>query len=389
MAKPCGPRCDLRCGYCYYVGNETALRGPGPGAKLPGRMSEAMLESYIAQRLAMAGASGAHFEWHGGEATLLGLDYFKAISRIQRRLKPDDLALTNGLQTNGLSMNGAWADFLASEGWSVGLSLDGPAGIHDKYRRSADGKPTQERVLRAYEILGRAGVFVNLLCVVTEASAGRPEELYSFFRGIGARYLQFLPLVTPARREAGRGPASPHPAAAEPAAYGDFLCRTFELWIESGVGSIVVQNFDEALRPIYGMPHALCVHSPECGKVVVLERDGSLYACDHFVDGEHFLGVLGERSLAELLADPRLSAFGAAKRGTLPRRCRECEHLASCNGGCPKDRIAPSSDGEGAINRLCPAYERFFAASRPALEALAAHMKAGRALKAFRFRSPS
>jgi uncharacterized protein len=404
MAKPAGPRCDLRCGYCYYVGNETALSGPpAPGAavgadaaaarpaKQPGRMSDELLELFIGQRFeaarAFAGVAGGaagpvHFEWHGGEPTLLGLDYFKRIARIQRRLAPPGATYTNGLQTNGLGLNRAWAEFLAAEGWSAGLSLDGPAETHDAYRRTADGGPTHGRVMRSYEALTRGGVRTNLLCVITRASAGRPDEVYSFFRGIGARYLQFLPLVTPARASA------PHPAAAAPEAIGGFLCRAFDLWISADVGAVVVQNFDEALRPVYGTPHALCVHREECGDVLVLERDGGVYACDHFVDPAHRVGSIRERSLASLASDPALAAFGKAKRSSLSGACRRCGLLAFCNGGCPKDRIVPSPDGDGLISYLCPAYSLFFSRARPALERLAAHIRAGRPLREFREETP-
>jgi uncharacterized protein len=384
MAKPAGPRCDLRCAYCYYVGNATALRGAaaaagaGAAAKQPGRMSEELLELYIAQRFEAAGGSGAvHFEWHGGEPTLLGLDYFKRIARMERRLAPPGLSFTNGLQTNGLGLNGAWAEFLSGEPWSVGLSLDGPAEIHDRYRRTVEGGPTQARVMRSYEILERGGVRTNLLCVLARAGADRPDEVYGFFRGIGASYLQFLPLVTPARGK------QPHSEAAPPEAIGGFLCRTFDLWIGADVGRIVVQNFDEALRPIYGTPHALCVHRESCGDVLALERDGGVYACDHFVDPAHRLGSIRDRSLASLSSESALAAFGEAKRSSLPGMCRRCEQLASCNGGCPKDRIVPSPDGDGLVNYLCPAYARFFAHARPELERLAAHMRAGRPLREF------
>jgi uncharacterized protein len=221
-------------------------------------------------------------------------------------------------------------------------------------------------------------VMTNLLCVLARSGADRPDEVYGFFRGIGARYLQFLPLVTPARGTA------PHPEAASPGAIGAFLCRVFDLWLASDVGALVVQNFDEALRPIYGSPHALCVHRERCGDVLVLERDGSVYACDHFVDEAHRIGSIRERGLASLASDPSVAAFGEAKGSTLPTPCRRCESLASCNGGCPKDRIVSSPDGVGRINYLCPAYARFFAHTRPGLERLAAHMKAGLPLREFR-----
>lgn len=371
MAKPAGPRCSLRCDYCYYVGKESRL------GKAPGRMSKEILEQYIAQRIAAAAGGSAHFEWHGGEPTLLGLDYFKRIVRLQRKHRPGGHGITNGIQTNGLRINAAWADFFAREQWSVGLSLDGLMEVHDKYRKTGDGRPTHRRILRSFEMLSRRDVFVNVLCVLNEANAARPEATYAFFRDLGVRFLQFLPLVTPASGN------QPHPAAATPEAIGEFLCCVFDIWIAGDVGRIVIQTFDEALRPIYGLPHALCIHAETCGRVAVLERDGSFYACDHFVDSEYLIGNLRERSIANLINDPRMVAFEMLKKETLPHICRACAFLAFCNGGCPKDRIVPDPDGGFSINYLCPAYKRFFAHAQPALERLAIHIKAGRALRAF------
>lgn len=371
MAKPIGPRCNMRCGYCYYIGKTDSL------PRHPGRMDLAAVEGYIAQRFAASREQSVHFEWHGGEPTLMGLDFYRQVARAQRRLCPPGRSFTNGLQTNGLLLNDAWADFLAGEGFSVGLSLDGPADLHDRYRRTPDGGPTHARVMRSWEVLRRHGVFTNLLCVLHEANAGRPDEVYGFFRSSGAAYLQFLPLVTPAAD--GR----PNPAAAAPEAVGDFLCRVFDLWLASDVGRIVVQTFDEALRPICGLPHALCIHSETCGRAVVLERDGGVYACDHYVDEEHRIGSLGERSLADLAADPRLGNFGRAKRDLLPDACRSCEVLAFCNGGCPKDRLEPSPGGGGRINHLCPAYKKVFLHCRAGLERVAAHLASGAPLRDF------
>ena len=171
--------------------------------------------------------------------------------------------------------------------------------------------------------------------------------------------------------------------AAPPGAVGAFLCRVFDRWMREDVGRVVIQAIDEALRPIYGIPHALCIHRETCGDVAVLEHDGGFYACDHFVNADHLLGNLRERTLAELSTDPRLQRFGQDKRDTLPRACRQCDVLSSCNGGCPKDRTAVASDGEPGLNALCPAYKAFFRHSRPGLERLAAHMKQGRTLRSF------
>jgi uncharacterized protein len=369
MAKPAGPRCNLRCSYCYYVGKESVLpRGPG-------RLPTDLLERYIAQRLQASRAPVVHFEWHGGEPTLLGLDYFRTIVRLQRAHLPEGLKVTNGLQTNGFLLDGAWAVFLAQEGFSVGLSLDGPSDLHDVFRKTADGAATHARVEHSHRLLKDRGVFVNLLCVLHAKNAVAPDRVYGYFRDLGATHLQFLPLVA--------GNPGMDGLAPEPGAVGEFLCRVFDRWIREDAGRMVIQNFDEALRPLYGIPHALCVHRETCGEVAVLERDGGFYACDHFVDAGHLIGKLGNTSLADLSSDPRLIDFGNAKRDLLPRECLECDSLASCNGGCPKDR-APAAPGEpGGVNRLCPAYRMFFEHARPELTRLAAHLRAGRPLRDF------
>lgn len=368
MAKPVGPLCDLRCTYCYYVG-KTELLGPP--------MDQALLERYIIERFAASAPSVTHFEWHGGEPTLLGLAYFETIVRLQRKHLPPGRRVTNGLQTNGVGINEAWARFLAKESFSVGLSLDGPEDLHDRYRRKTDGGPTHGRVVESFSLLRSHGVFVNVLCVISRANVDEPDRLYDYFRTLGVRYLQFLPLVA----RSGDLISAETPS---PEAIGRFLCRVFDRWIAEDVGRMVIQTFDEALRPVYGAEHALCVHRETCGDVVVLERDGSLYACDHFVDRAHKIGRIQDRSLAELTADPALLAFGQAKRNTLPRVCRDCEFLGFCNGGCPKDRFVRTEDGEDGLNYLCPAYRMFFAHAKPELGRLAAHMKAGRRLREFR-----
>jgi uncharacterized protein len=356
----------MRCDYCYYLDKIQLFSASTL------RMPETLLEEYIAQRFEASPGPNTHFEWHGGEPTLLGLDYFRKITQLQRKYKPEGRTISNGLQTNGLLINAEWADFLSQEQFSVGLSLDGPKELHDGFRKTADSCSTHSQVVHAFRLLKERQVFCNVLCVLHSVNTIQPDMLYDFFRDIGAKYLQFLPLV-------GRGEAS-----AKPEEIGSFLCRIFDRWIREDVGRMVIQTFDEALRPIYGIPHALCIHRETCGDVPVLEHDGSFYACDHFVDQEHLIGNIKERRLYDLSNDPKMTAFGRAKRDTLPRVCRECEVLSFCNGGCPKDRIARALDGEGGLNYLCPAYKAFFLHARPELTRLAAHMKAGKSLRAFK-----
>jgi uncharacterized protein len=362
----------MGCRYCYYL--EKASLFP----KGPLRMSEELLERYIAQRFEASPGPNTHFEWHGGEPTLLGLDFFRKIVYFQKKYRPEGRSVTNGLQTNGLLLNEKWAAFLSRENFSVGLSLDGPRDLHDLFRVTADGRATHSRVVKAFERLKSHRVFCNVLCVLHSANAGQPDRIYDFFRAIDASYIQFLPLGV----QGSDGVASP--AAAKPEEIGAFFCRVFDRWIQQDVGRIVIQNFDEALRPIYGIPHALCIHRQTCGDVAVLEHDGSFYACDHFVSRRYRIGNLYEKRLVELAADPELIRFGKAKQETLPECCKTCEVLDACNGGCPKDRIAKTADGQDGLNYLCPAYKAFFLHSRPALTRLAAHMKAGNPLRAFR-----
>jgi len=391
MAKPAGPRCNLRCSYCYYVG-KTELLAPGGASGDDEPMDRALLERYIVQRFAASPGPVTHFEWHGGESTLLGLEYFETIVRLQREHLPPGRRLSNGLQTNGVLLDEAWGEFLAAEGFSVGLSLDGPQEFHDRYRPTVGGESTHGRVVDAFRLLKARGVFCNVLCVLSAANVGEPDRVYDYFRELGATHLQFLPLVGRSAGGHGQGGA-PGAGASAPTvteatataeAIGAFLCRVFDRWIEADVGRIVIQSFDEALRPIHGVPHALCVHRETCGDVAVLERDGSFYACDHFVDAAHRVGNLRERALADLAADPRMRAFGEAKRSSLPRECRDCDVLGFCNGGCPKDRFLTTADGEGGLNYLCPAYRSFFRHAAPELARLSAHMKAGRRLREFR-----
>jgi uncharacterized protein len=250
--------------------------------------------------------------------------------------------------------------------------------MHDRYRRTVDGEPTHARTIEAFRLLKSRGVFCNILCVLGAANTGDPDRVYGFLKALGATYLQFLPLVSRAKDTADSTFPTFTAETASAEAIGEFLCRVFDLWIASDVGRIVVQAFDEALRPLHGAPHALCIHRETCGDVAVLERDGSFFACDHFVDPSHRIGSLRERDLSDLAADPAMEAFGRAKRDTLPRVCTECDVLSFCNGGCIKDRLPTG------VSYLCPAYKRFFRHVAPELRRLSLHMKAGRRLRDFR-----
>ena len=375
MAKPVGPRCNLDCVYCYYKRKE-ALFAPDQ----PRLMPDVLLESFIVQRLNSSSSQAAvHFEWHGGEPTLAGLDFYRKVVGLQHRHARPGQKVTNGMQTNGLLVDDNWASFFASEGFSVGLSLDGTAAMHDPVRPTLAGLATHRKVLRALQLLQRRRVHTDILCVLSAGNVDQPMAVYDFFKEIGVTFLQFLPLVEPLDGTMG----GVNGRSADPYAFGAFLCAVFDRWISHDLGRMVIQNFDEALRPFLGLPHALCVFAESCGNVIVLEHDGAVYACDHFVNPTYCLGNLGDRPLSELAADQSLLDFGRLKREGLPRFCLECDVLAWCNGGCPKDRFAQSPDGEPGVNYLCPAFKRFFAHCRPVMERLAVHWQKGLDLAAF------
>jgi uncharacterized protein len=363
FVKPAGAACNLACDYCYYLD-----RGPEPAGGAPARLPDDLLEAYIRQHLEASPDEVVRFSWHGGEPTILGLDYFRRVVEIERRLCPPGRTIANGIQTNGTLLDDEWGAFLAAEGFSVGLSLDGPGEIHDRHRRSRDGKPSFDGALRGYEVLRRHGVPTDILCVVGAHNAGRASEVYGFFRAIGASFVTFLPLVE--RRAGSTNEVTPSSVSSQ--AWGEFLCGVFDEWAERDIGRIKVQIIEEAARTAFGQEHSLCLFRPVCGDIPVLEWTGELFSCDHYVDPAHVLGNITGTPLSVLLESPKQRAFGRAKRDALPPACRACEVLGMCNGECPKNRFALSPDGEPGLNYLCAGYKRFFTHVRPFVDAVAA-----------------
>jgi uncharacterized protein len=366
FVKPAGALCNLACRYCYYL-EKDGLHPEGE----PRRMPEDLLENYIVQHVAASPDEVIRFSWHGGEPTVLGLDYFRKIVDLQRKHRPRDRTIVNGMQTNGTLLDEEWGRFLGEAGFSVGLSLDGPRGIHDRYRVTAGGESSFDRAMRGYEILRRHRVPTDILCVVNAHNVRYPTEVYRFFKSIGGTYVTLLPLVEP--RPDLPGGVGPDSVPAD--AWGDFLCAVFDEWVENDIGRIKVQIFEEAARTAFGLEHSLCIFRPVCGDIPVIELDGSFYSCDHFVDPEHRLGNILETSLADLLESPGQRAFGEAKRTALPRMCRECEVLEMCHGECPRNRFTRTTDGEPGLNYLCAGYKRFFIRCRPFVEAVAAEWR--------------
>ena len=363
FVKPIGSICNLDCHYCYYLKKEH-LYPEGESFRMP----DDILEAYIAQHIDASPETVVRFSWHGGEPTVLGLDYFRRIVELQRKHKSPNQRIVNGIQTNGTLLDEEWCLFLAKMSFAVGLSLDGPPEMHDRHRVTKDGKPTHEQTMRGYKLLQEHGVYTEVLCVVNAHNVRFPLQVYRFFKQINAQYITFLPMVEP--QPDAKGGVCHISVPAE--AWGTFLCTVFDEWRDRDIGKVKVQIFEEATRTAFNQEHSLCIFRPTCGDIPVIEHNGDFYSCDHYVDVQHRLGNIEDTPLVELLESPAQREFGRAKLETLPRYCLECEVRAMCNGGCPKNRFINTQDGEPGLNYLCEGYRRFFNHCRPFVSEVAA-----------------
>jgi uncharacterized protein len=362
FAKPIGAVCNMDCEYCYYLKKEQ-LYPEGESFRMP----DDVLEAYIVQHIDASPDTVINFSWHGGEPTLLGLDYFRKIAALQRKHLPPGRRITNGIQTNGIRLDEDWCRFLSAEAFAVGLSLDGPWEMHDRYRVTKGGKSTHKHAIRGYKLLRQHRIPCDILCVVHAQNVRYPTQVYRFFKQIKAQYLGFLPLVEP--QPDTEGGVSERTVPAE--AFGVFLSTIFDEWLNQDIGQVKVQLFEEATRTALGQEHSLCIFRKTCGDVPVVEHNGDFFSCDHFVDVEHRLGNIRETPLVELLDSPSQKAFGQAKLDGLPPYCQRCGVRAMCNGGCPKDRIIRTPDGDAGLNYLCAGYKHFFTHCRPFVTELA------------------
>jgi uncharacterized protein len=347
LIKPAGPDCNLGCTYCFYL-DKAALFPPGAH-----RMTEPVLAATLRQMLAQD-AAAVSFSWQGGEPTLMGLGFFQKAVDYEMAFGRGQ-TVSNALQTNGIRLDATWARFLAKYRFLVGLSLDGPAHVHDKYRVNHGGKGTWRKVDDRARMLLDAGVAVNALTVVNDYSAQHADEIYAYLRDAGLAYMQFIPCYEPGK-----------PYTVTPEAYGEFLCRVFDLWradFENGVPTTSVRWFDSLLNLYAGRAPNDCTLLEECGTYLVVEHDGGVYSCDFYVQEGGRLGSVSDNDLAALYAGVRQREFGAAKARLAPA-CQACEWLTVCRGGCPKDRAE--------VSYFCAAYKRFFAHAGGELRRLAA-----------------
>ena len=381
MLKPVGATCNLACEYCYYLEKSGLYR------RVPNHLlSESLLERFVEQYIGSQTMRDVMFTWHGGEALLRPLSFYRKAVALQKKYAHGHNIL-NCLQTNGILLNDEWCRFFKDEGWLIGISIDGPERFHDEYRRSRGGQPTFARVMRGIELLKKHGVEWNGMAVVNDYNGDYPLEFYHFFKDIECRYLQFTPIVE--RMVAGseyvqlaslatREATEVADFSVSPRQWGDFLCAIFDEWVRNDVGRYYVQLFDATLANYAGVEPGVCSMARTCGHAGVMEFNGDVYSCDHFVFPEYLLGNIGNSTLAEMMYSQRQSQFGAMKRGSLPRQCRECKFSTICNGECPKNRFATTADGEPGLNYLCQGYYKFFEHSAPYMEFMKRELDAQR-----------
>lgn len=386
MAKPVGSTCNLRCTYCYYLEKSNLYRNENP--KGLSAMSDDMLELYVRKYIEAQTMPQVLFTWHGGEPLMRPLRFYEKALEMQKKYGRGML-IDNCIQTNGTLLTDQWCEFFKQNNWLVGVSIDGPREFHDEYRRARTGAPSFSKVMHGIDLLNRHGVEWNAMAVVNDYNADHPLEFYDFFKEIGCRYIQFTPIVERILPHSdGRHLASAldrdrdipvAPFSVSPQQWGNFLCAVFDRWVRQDVGSTFIQLFDATLANWAGHEPGVCSMARSCGHAAVMEHNGDIYSCDHFVFPEYRLGNLRSQSLVEMIAGERQTTFGLAKRASLPRQCVECRFTDICNGECPKNRFALTADGEAGLNYLCSGYYRFFDHVAPYMEFMKSEFEAGRA----------
>jgi uncharacterized protein len=377
MVKPSGAICNLDCAYCYYLHKEELL---GSNSKF--RISDEVLEAHVRQYIESQRGDEVVFSWQGGEPTLLGVGFFEKVVALEKKYQRPNQRIENDLQTNGTLLNDEWCAFLRQNKFLVGLSIDGPQELHDRFRVDKGGQPTFEKVFAAGRLLQRYQVPFNTLTVVNRVNAKKPLDVYRFLsRELRPRELQFIPCVepkvfkntAPQRWDLHTLPVQDSPAAhpgspdsvvtdwsIDPDDWGYFLCKVWDDWYRRDYGKVHVNLFETAVAQWMGMDSQLCIYNEFCGKGVALEHDGSVYSCDHYVYPEYKLGNISEEHISRIVFSEEQKKFGFAKFHDLPQQCRDCKYLFACNGECPKNRLIRTRDGEPGLNYLCSGLLKFW-----------------------------
>ena len=363
MLKPAGAHCNLACKYCYYL--EKNKLYPTAQRHL---MSDEMLEQFTREYIEAQTMNQVLFTWHGGEPLLRSIDFYRKALSLQQKYA-GSRRIDNVIQTNGTLLTDEWCEFFAQNHWLVGISIDGPQPDHDHYRLTAAGKPSWKKVMQGIKLLKKHGVEWNAMAVVNAYNANHPLEFYRFFKENGCQFLQFTPIVERlTRHEDGRTLASLadkdeislSEASVAPEQWGYFLCAIFDEWVRKDVGKIFVEIFDCTLANWMGISPGICAYSKECGHAGVMEHNGDVYSCDHFVFPEYKLGNIRDHSLIDMLYGEQQQEFSRQKHSSLPRQCKECDMEFACHGECPKNRFMKDKYGDSGLNYLCPGYYHYY-----------------------------
>ncbi len=378
MFKPIGSLCNLNCNYCYYLDKDNLYAGHSV-------LSYEQLEKIIKEYIEINDSEQIVFDWHGGEPLLLGLDYFKKIVEIQRKYKGEK-RVYNTIQTNATLLNADFASFFKDNAFLVGVSVDGPQDIHDRYRIDKGGNSTFLKVMRGVELLHRHAVDFNTLTTISKAGEGRGLEVYRFMKDIGSHFMQFMPvyeyvgldgnIVSPSESNASLAPWSVNPTE-----YGRFMCDIFDDWVKNDVGEYFVNLFDSTLANYCGVNPGTCVYSETCGLNALVEHNCDMYPCDHFVYPQYKIGNLKDSSLGEIMSSDRVKRFGINKRNLLPKQCLACKWYVVCHGECPKHRFDVTRDGESGLNSLCKGLSDFFSHVEPYMLKMKALLLEGKEAK--------
>lgn len=381
MLKPAGAHCNLACKYCYYL--EKNKLYPTAQRHL---MSDEMLEQFTREYIEAQTMNQVLFTWHGGEPLLRSIDFYRKALSLQQKYA-GGRRIDNVIQTNGTLLTDEWCEFFAQNHWLVGISIDGPQPDHDHYRLTAAGKPSWKKVMQGIKLLKKHGVEWNAMAVVNAYNANHPLEFYRFFKENGCQFLQFTPIVERlTRHEDGRTLASLadkdeislSEASVAPEQWGYFLCAIFDEWVRKDVGKIFVEIFDCTLANWMGISPGICAYSKECGHAGVMEHNGDVYSCDHFVFPEYKLGNIRDHSLIYMLYGEQQQEFSRLKHSSLPRQCKECDMEFACHGECPKNRFMKDQYGDSGLNYLCPGYYHYYQHVAPYMDYMKQELMAQR-----------
>ena len=381
MLKPAGAHCNLACKYCYYL--EKTKLYPTAQRHL---MSDEMLEQFTREYIEAQTMNQVLFTWHGGEPLLRSIDFYRKALSLQQKYA-GGRRIDNVIQTNGTLLTDEWCEFFAQNHWLVGISIDGPQPYHDHYRLTAAGKPSWKKVMQGIKLLKKHGVEWNAMAVVNAYNVNHPLEFYRFFKENGCQFLQFTPIVERlTRHEDGRTLASLadkdeiplSEASVAPEQWGYFLCAIFDEWVRKDVGKIFVEIFDCTLANWMGISPGICAYSKECGHAGVMEHNGDVYSCDHFVFPEYKLGNIRDHSLIDMLYGEQQQEFSRLKHSSLPRQCKECDMEFACHGECPKNRFMKDKYGDSGLNYLCLGYYHYYQHVAPYMDYMKQELMAQR-----------